>query len=237
MNAPRSRRSREPSRALLTTCAIFGIHSRPRFRDRNDDARRLTLARANLRSARAGISLITGPSGSGKSRLLRTITTTARAQHHHVINSAAASTAEPPPSTLDAVARVRPPGGLRTALSCLAAAGLADALVLPRPPHLLSDGQRARLAIAVALARAEKSLAHTTRPRVLLILDEFCTALDRTTAMALCVTLARWHARHRRRARISIVCATSHDDVEGWLRPAAHLHLALDAPAPLKEAA
>lgn len=49
--------------------------------------------------------------------------------------------------------------------------------------------------------------------------DECVSVLDRTTARSVCASLARLV----RRSGVSIVCATAHDDVCGWLLPDAHV--------------
>lgn len=201
--------------ALLRACAMFGLRLKP-------GAARAVRMRAEaeelLAALRGGdIGLIVGPSGAGKSTLLRAVerrAARARGERACVIRARAVE-GDGACSALEAIARVRPPGGLRGALACLAAAGLADALVLPRVVGELSEGQRARLAIAVAIARAERAIERGCD--VLVMADEFASTLDRASAMSLCITLTRWVRRHVQRGRVRLLVASGHEDVRRWL--------------------
>lgn len=147
--------------------------------------------------------LITGPSGAGKTCTLRAIAARAGEREGVVV-----ITAEPPAhaarlkgTALDALHRVRPYAPGAVALDLLAAAGLADPSVLLTPCAHLSEGQRARLLVARALARAE--LAARTRS-VLLTLDEFGSSLDERTARTFAAALRRRFARAPGNLRVAI---------------------------------
>jgi len=102
------------------------------------------------------------------------------------------------------------------AMATLARTGLADAELIVRRPAELSDGQRARLAFAVAMARAENFAAGSWGGRVTVIVDEFASTLDRPAARLLCRAVRRWM---RRVSRVRLIVASAHGDLESWLRP------------------
>lgn len=209
-----------PSPALLRACAIFGLGVR-----RRAGARRSTpLAPALLRAiAHSRLTLVTGASGSGKSALGAAIARRLRARGRAVVSAALPRDVRR--ALIDSLPR-------RHALRSLAAAGLADATLLARPVGLLSEGERARLGLARAIAAASSRPA---RRRVTILADEFASTLDRATARGVCLTLARW-ARSAAAANRRVVCITAHDDVLEWLRPDALFFLG-ETPAVLERSA
>ena len=78
---------------------------------------------------------------------------------------------------------------VRRGLSRLAACGLADARLMVAPARQLSQGELARLSLAVALARRREGEPIT------LLVDEFASALDDDTAIGVASGLARVVAR------------------------------------------
>lgn len=190
--------SRAPSPRLLQALTPFGLAvSRTPARRAPQPALRalLTLCRNTK-----GVIAITGDSGSGKSTLLRQLAPRLRTTRRRVLLVRSLKTPMHGRTLADTIK-----GPLPTALALLARCGLADATLLPRSPRELSDGQRTRLALALALSR---------RAHVLLI-DEFASVLDRVTARAVCLSVA---ACIRRDKRLLIV-ATAHTDVLAWLSP------------------
>src|SRR5437868_1615563 len=127
--------------------------------------------------------LFTGPSGSGKSSLLRA----AGGQ----LGAADATALELPDVPLiDALT-----GPVEDRLAALAACGLSEARLLLRTPAELSDGQRYRFRLALALAAGSRQQAagskNTTSSSLpaagcplpaFILADEFCAVLDRTLA-------------------------------------------------------
>jgi hypothetical protein len=144
--------SARPTNRLLRACAILGValrRSAPgelRAPVRRGQAIDL---HATLRPGQ--IALITGPSGGGKTTLLRSLAELLR-EHDQPFEHIGPSTPLPRrgATVLDSV-----PGDLPLALGSLARAGLADAIILAMRPRELSDGQRARLRLAVAIARLD----------------------------------------------------------------------------------
>lgn len=229
-------RARITSR-LRAACAQFGLEVRPVRQRVGSSAgsrpgpRLAATARRLNRVLRPGeIALVTGPSGAGKSTLLRELARVARASGRDggviAMTEVAAGCGVSSDarrsrrSVLDVVTAAS--GSVEVGLGVLSRAGLADARVLPLRPVDLSEGQRRRLAIALALARVPRE-----GERAMLIVDEFASVLDRATAMGIAGTLERW----ARRARARVVCATAHDDVMEALGPSVLVVVGLDGRA------
>jgi ABC-type ATPase with predicted acetyltransferase domain len=160
--------------------------------------------------------LFTGPSGSGKSSLLR-----AAGRQLGAVDVAALELPELP--LIDAL-----PGPVDDRLSALAACGLSEARLLLRTPAELSDGQRYRFRLALAVASAQwpvvseqagegSALATGHRPLTtpFLLLDEFAALLDRPLAKVLAFNLRKLVTR----TGVGVLGATAHDDLAADLAP------------------
>jgi ABC-type ATPase with predicted acetyltransferase domain len=143
------------------------------------------------------LALLTGPSGSGKSSLLRAIGQQANAMDAGTLDL-------PDRPLVDAL-----PGDLPARLDLLAAAGLADAKLFLRRPTELSDGQRYRFRLAFALSQSTGFV----------MLDEFTAWLDRPLAQVVAFNLRKLVGR----SRVGVIAATTHDDIVGNLNPDLHL--------------
>src|SRR5581483_4228576 len=159
-------------------------------------------------------ALILGPSGSGKSTLLRAARRVLLERAERVVDAGALLAQAAPDGgerrVIDAVARG---GSMECALGALSAAGLADAFVPARRVRELSDGQRARLGIALAIGSGAGPAA---TGRTTILLDELGGSLDDATARGVCATLNRW-ARGAPRARL--LCVGAREGVLDWLAP------------------
>jgi ABC-type ATPase with predicted acetyltransferase domain len=145
--------------------------------------------------------LFTGPSGSGKSSLLR--------EAGQQLGAVDAMSLELPDVPLvDAL-----PGTVEERLSMLAVCGLSEARLLLRTPAELSDGQRYRFRLAFALSGAFGSDVR------FLIADEFAAYLDRTLAKVLAFNLRKQATR----SGIGVLLATTHEDLSADLRPDLHV--------------
>ncbi|MGH7244799.1 MAG: AAA family ATPase [Phycisphaerales bacterium] len=193
---------RAPSRRLLKACCRFGIGV-TRKADLPARGHRLD---ALLGLAPGGVALVTGPSGSGKSRLMRELR---EAVPDAVLCDLASIYRCGSGAVIDLI-----PLPLERALRLLAAAGLADPFVLGRTVRELSVGERARFFLARALARRSRS--SKARPGWLLI-DEFLTTLDRETAKG--VARSFRHAASVMTPRSRVIVATAHGDVEREFAP------------------
>lgn len=197
-------RSVEPTQRALAVAAMFGLGL---------DAEQTlpVVPPVRVRLAPGRIVFITGPSGGGKSTLLRLI---AQALHPR-----------PRVRVID-LRRIEPAGAdveaplidafdlpLDRTLSLLALVGLGDAFVLLRRPGELSDGQRDRLRLAHALASAQ---AAPTGSFTVLLADEFTATLDRVTAHVIARNLRRALRNH---PSLCLVAATTHDDLLEPLEP------------------
>ncbi|MEM1211867.1 MAG: ATP-binding cassette domain-containing protein [Planctomycetota bacterium] len=218
-----------PSSRVLHAAAMFGLGI-----DRAQTVELIPPTELELGPHR--VLFITGPSGSGKSTLLRRLGEAAVQRGLPVVDLDGLPTpadrplvdllsAEDAADGLDDVVGVEdfstPPAGLERALRLLSLAGLGDAFVMLRRPSELSDGQRARLRLALAMeaAEAEVSRGELTGEGVelaaLLVADEFGATLDRQTA----VTLAASVRRFADRCPVTVAVATTHDDLLEALSP------------------
>jgi len=149
-----------------------------------------------LRIGPTDIVYITGPSGSGKSALLRALE---RLLKPNVFNISDV-TVDPKKPLIDTVGWTVEEG-----LELLSRVGLNDAFLFVRRYDQLSDGQRYRYRIA-KLIESKKQYW---------VLDEFCATLDRDTAKVVAFNLQKL-ARQQGRA---VLLATSHEDLLEDLQP------------------
>ncbi|MBE3071111.1 MAG: hypothetical protein IMZ66_12820 [Planctomycetes bacterium] len=222
-----------PSDAVTRVAEMFGIGLDETFEVALYD--RLPL------DVRPGdVVYITGPSGGGKSVLLRLIEDALRASGAGPLVNLAAVDLPDGPRAIDLMQ-----SSLDESLRLLSAAGLADPLALLRPARELSEGQRYRLRLAVAIKQTDCGLRNADcgtnctayqAPAVavhsalraphfalssrnpqfaVLLADEFCSMLDRRCARALAYRVQRLT-----RARgITLLAATAHDDLLEDLAP------------------
>lgn len=139
------------------------------------------------------VVLFTGPSGSGKSSLMR-----AAGEQLNAVDAMALALPDLP--LVDAL-----PGSLEERLGLLAACGLGEARLMLRTPAELSDGQRYRFRVAFALATGSRFI----------LLDEFAAVLDRTLAKVLAFNVRKLADR----TGVGVLCATTHDDLIADLKP------------------
>lgn len=180
--------------------------------------------------------LFVGPSGSGKSSILRAV-----ASQLNALDALALPLPDVP--LVDAL-----PGAVPERLSALAACGLSEARLLMRTPGELSEGQRYRFRLCFGFTelgtselgarnseRGTKTEDDTAVPRSefrapsspsavprsalrvpsFLMVDEFTATLDRTLAKVVAFNVRKLVTR----AGVGLLCATTHDDVTDDLQP------------------
>ena len=157
------------------------------------------------------ILLITGPSGAGKSTLLRQLRQRVGLTPRTWIdlNEVESETMEDLPLVDCFAGAVE----LRDVLLLMSRVGLGEVWSYVRPPTQLSEGQRWRFRLALALHRAS-AVNSVVSP--LIACDEFAAVLDRLTALVVARCL-----RHAVDAdpRLGAVVATSHEDLQPALKP------------------
>lgn len=167
-----------------------------------------------------GALAITGASGSGKSTLLADAARSAEEAGWRVVRVGSGRLRSLP--SIDLV-----PGGTEAAMRMLARVGLGEARAFVRRPWELSEGQRARLHLAIALARCER--ARGDEP-ILLVADEVGSALDDRAGEAIGALLRRLR---RDSDRLRIAVATNRERVVEALAPTVHVALEMDGSAAL----
>jgi uncharacterized protein len=189
------------SSRVLETAAMFGLGV--------DRQRTLTIIPHRTISIRIpGIAFITGPSGGGKSTLLRMLREQCAQRGLQPLELSGLDPPDASTPIVDAVGAT-----LERAHGFLARVGLADAFALLRRPAELSDGQRYRFEMARLIERAEALAAAGCSAA--LIVDEFGALLDRATANTIARNLRKWidSTNHL------LICATTHDDLLESLQP------------------
>jgi len=139
--------------------------------------------------------LFTGPSGSGKSSILRAAGKGLNALDLQLLEL-------PDVPLIDAL-----PGTVEERLSLLAACGLSEARQLLRTPNELSEGQRYRFRMAYGMSAG------------VLMCDEFAAMLDRPLAKVLAFNLRKLVSLRKQ----TVLCATTHDDIAEDLNPDVHI--------------
>jgi len=215
---------RDPTPRVLEACALLGLNVArapsvphpPRIAARRHaDALFVELDRDDpttragpIARGRGRVVLITGPSGAGKSTLLGELSRRLARARTPGVRTDTLALADMPLVDLFA-------GPVDRAMYWLSRVGLAEAGLIPRTPTDLSDGQRWRLRLGLALAGAglgEWVLA-----------DEFASVLDRPTALA----VARSASTSARTTGRVLVAGTARDDLDDALAPDIHRRLEL----------
>jgi ABC-type ATPase with predicted acetyltransferase domain len=143
------------------------------------------------------IALFHGPSGSGKSSLLRAVAREMNAQDANALPL-------PESALIDAL-----PGTFEERLNLLTACGLGEARLMLRTPDELSEGQRFRFRLALALQLHD-----------CVAVDEFAALLDRPLAKIVAFNVRKRLARTNAR----LLVATSHEDLIEDLQPDVRIH-------------
>ena len=175
---------------VVTVCQMFGLTADRLTHRQRDHACRLEVNAGD-------IVYITGPSGTGKTVLLRELEKCIPASDR--INLTQIDL--PSDKTLiDCV-----DGDLLLSLRFLSIAGLNDCFCILNQPSRLSAGEQYRFRLAMALAAQKKFI----------FADEFCSELDRITALVISQRLREF----ARRTDTTFILASSHQDTLLGLAP------------------
>ena len=145
----------------------------------------------NLEINDGDIVYITGPSGAGKSILLKELEKSISALDKVNLNKIELPKGK---RVIDCIE-----GDYLQVLKLLSIAGLNDVFCVLNQPTNLSDGQKYRFRLAMALAAEKKFI----------FADEFCSNLDRITAAVVAYNVHKFAKRHG----VTFVLAGSHEDI------------------------
>jgi len=137
------------------------------------------------------IVYITGPSGAGKSVLLNELAKAVPSQDMVCLDQIELPSGKTLIECID--------GDLLTSLKMLSTAGLSDVFCILSQMAELSDGQKYRFRLAMALATGKKFI----------FADEFCSNLDRITAAVISYNVHKFAKRNG----VTFILASSHDDI------------------------
>jgi ABC-type ATPase with predicted acetyltransferase domain len=137
------------------------------------------------------VVFISGPSGSGKSVILRELEKQVPASDRVNLHDIELPGDR---AVIDCME-----GDLLTGLRLLGVAGLSDVFCLLNQPAHLSDGQKWRFRLAMALAAGTKFV----------FADEFCSGLDRITAAVIAYNIHKFAKRND----VTFILAASCDDM------------------------
>ena len=168
---------------VAQVCRMFGLTAE-RLTERN------VSHNCTIEINAGDIVYITGPSGAGKSVLLGELAKSVPAPEKVNLNEIEMPCDKTLIDCID--------GDLLTGLKLLSAAGLNDIFCILNQPANLSDGQKWRFRLAMALAEQKKFI----------FADEFCSSLDRITAAVIAYNIRKFAKRYG----VTFILAASHED-------------------------
>ena len=169
---------------VVQVCRMFGLTA-----DRISERRVVHNCRLEINDG--DIVYITGPSGAGKSVLLKELEKTIPATEK--VNLARIKLTRDK-TLIDCI-----DADLLTSLRMLSTAGLSDVFCVLNQPANLSEGQKYRFRLAMALAAGKKFV----------FADEFCSNLDRITAVVIAYNINKF----AKRTGVTFILASSHEDI------------------------
>ena len=173
-----------PTEKVVTVCQMFGL-TIDRLRERRK------IHKCYLKIQQGDIVYINGPSGSGKTVLLKELEKSIPAEDR--INLSEIEL----PADKTVVECVE--GSLLSCLQLLSTAGLSDCFCILNQPSNLSDGEKYRFRLAMAMAAKKKYI----------IADEFSSELDRITAASISYKLRKF----AKKTGTIFILASCHSDI------------------------
>jgi len=165
--------------------------------------------RCEIKLSSGEIAYITGPSGSGKSVLLREFYNTFSSGDKINIDDIPLPNDKTCVDCISEISNLKSQisdsGGFLETLRTLSYAGLTDVFCVLNSPANLSEGQKYRYRIAKAIAGDKQFI----------FADEFCSNLDRVTAAVISYNLRKFAKKTGK----TFVLASSHDDLLADLLP------------------
>jgi ABC-type ATPase with predicted acetyltransferase domain len=174
-------------------CRMFGLTA-------DKLAERCVTHNCSLDINNGDIVYITGPSGAGKSVLLRELEQFISESDRINLAQIESTCGGTDKTLIDCI-----DGDFLTSLKILSLAGLNDVFCILNRVDNLSDGQKYRFYLAMALAAKKKFV----------FADEFCSNLDRITAAVISFNVQKF----AKRTGTVFILASSHDDLLLDLQP------------------
>ncbi len=169
---------------VVQVCRMFGLTA-----DRL--TQRCIINNCRLEINDGDIVYITGPSGAGKSVLLKELEKAIPASDRVNLARIRLTRDKTLIDCIDA--------DLLTSLRMLSTAGLNDVFCILNQPANLSEGQKYRFRLAMAMAAKRKFI----------FADEFCSELDRITAAVISYNIHKF----AKKTGTTFILASSHDDI------------------------
>lgn len=215
---------------MLRALAAFGLSMGDVARAQRADRRAWARVGARIVGSDATITAIVGPSGAGKTSVLREVERAARGAGQCVVRAGLGACAAPGgrAGEEDAERAVVEMEGatLGEAISLLARVGLAEPRLFGLRVSELSAGQRARYGLATLIRDALEARKRAgPGGRVWMLVDEFGSGLDVVTARGVASAMARVVRRH---AGVRLVVCVHDERTLAWLEPDAAIELTLE---------
>jgi len=188
----------ETTDKVLSVMRMFGL-TKDKMRQKN------VVHNCQVEINDGDIVYITGPSGSGKSVLLKELAGAIEPGQKVDIDDINLSSERAVVDCID--------GDYIGALRILSYAGLNDCLCVLNRPAYLSEGQKYRFRLAMALGASSTSSPQAKKKFI--IADEFCSNLDRITASTISYTIHKFAKRYK----VTFLLASSHEDMLADLQP------------------
>jgi len=186
---------------VAAVCRMFGLTAR-QLREHG------LRHNCRLRIKAGDIVYITGPSGSGKSVLLKEL-------QKHIPPAKRVNLDRIPLPADKAVIDLMPANlEILQALKLLTTAGLSDVYCILNQPANLSEGEKYRYRLAMALGAG----------REFVFADEFCCGLDRITASVIAYNISRF----AKETGVAFILAASTDDILADLMPQVLVYMELN---------